>query len=210
MTEPQPRPKRRRRSGSPAKRASKRSAILDAALEVTCTRGLSELSLATVAEQAGVSKALVVYHFGSMNALRIRMVNRVGQRFADMGVGTAMKTPGSLEQKGLAVLDAIFHPRNRTLFLAMHELLSIAPREPEVAATVRAFVDPAKTLVASIIDGQEDPVALEAAGRVVAAVQGYISLWIWCGAGDPKAWREDAEQTARAILTQAAEARSSG
>jgi len=206
MAEAETPPRRGRSKDSTARRASKRSAILDAALEVTAKKGVSEVSLATVADGAGVSKALVVYHFGSMNALRIEMTNRVGERFARLSMGTAIKTTGSLEKRGLAVLDAIFHPRNRSLFLAMHELLCIAPREPAVAATVRDFIDPARTLVASMIDGEEDPLALEAAGRVVAAVQGYISLWIWCGAGDPTPWRRDAEETARAILSQAAAA----
>ena len=204
MPQPQTTPVHSRRNDSAARRTSKRSAILDAALEVTARRGLSEVSFATVAEGAGVSKALVVYYFGSMNALRIQMTRRVGQRFVKLTLGTVASTTGPLERRGLAVLNAIFHPRNRELFLAMHELLSIAPREPAVAATARSFIEPARILVAAIIGGQEDPLALEAAGRAVAAVQGYISLWIWSGAGDPTPWRTDAEKTARAILSRAA------
>lgn len=200
----QPELKRRRRKGSTSRRSSKRSAILDGALEVTAKRGLSQLSLATVADHAGVSKALVVYHFGSMAALRIQMTHRVGERFAKLALGTAVEPDGSLEARALALLDAVFHPRNRTLFLAMHELLNIAPREPTVAATVRNVIEPAHKLVAAIIGGQDDPQALEAAGRAVAAVHGYISLWIWCGAGDPTAWRNDAERTARRILSEVA------
>ena len=185
-----------------AQRRGKRTEILDAALEVTAKRGLAAASLAEVAARAKVSKALIVYHFGGVAGLRREMTVRAAERFEGVALGAAIrKQGGSLEERGLAALDAIFEPENRSLLLAMHELLSIAPREPELAAAVRHYEKPIRKLVAALVGGQDDPRVLRAGAQVMAAVHGCISLWIWSGAGDPKPWRDAAEDVARSLLS---------
>ena len=44
--------------------------ILDAALDLFGAQGFSGTSIKAVAQQAGVSPALVIHHFGSKDALR--------------------------------------------------------------------------------------------------------------------------------------------
>ena len=183
-------------------RRGKRTEILDAALEVTAKTGLAAASLAEVAARAKVSKALIVYHFGGVAGLRREMTVRAAERFEGVALGAAIRKQGSLEERGLAALDSIFEPENRSLLLAMHELLSIAPREPEVAAAVRHYEEPIRKLVAALVGGQDDPRVLRAGAQVTAAVHGCISLWIWSGAGDPKPWRDAAEDVARSLLSR--------
>lgn len=194
----------RAHSGSRARGRRSQKAILDAAIEVTAKGGLESASLGAVAEQAGASKALVAYHFGSVAQLKREMTARVGRRFAKLVLKSASESPGAIEERAVAVLDAVFHPDNRILFLAMHELLNVAPREPAVAEMVAEGLTVARKLLAAVVGGQEDPRALRAAGRAVAAVYGYISLWIASGAGDPGPWRDDAERVARILLAPVA------
>ena len=138
------------------------------------------------------------------------MVSRVAERFRNVALTAVAEASGSLEERAVAALDAVFHQDNRALLLAMHELLSIAPREPSVAEAVHEHVATARKLVAVLIQGQDDPEALRAAAQALAVVQGYISLWIWSGAGDPAPWRQEAERSARILLTEFASGRVRG
>jgi AcrR family transcriptional regulator len=57
-------------------RANRRSELLDAAIEVIRRDGAQKLTLDAVAEQAGVSKGGVLYHFGSKRALIEGLLDR--------------------------------------------------------------------------------------------------------------------------------------
>src|SRR5215204_2643592 len=54
--------------------ADRRAAILDAARSAFADRGYHETSLDSVAERAGVSKALLYEHFGSKRELYVAML----------------------------------------------------------------------------------------------------------------------------------------
>jgi AcrR family transcriptional regulator len=58
--------------------AATRDAILDAAIEQFLARWFDEVTLAAIAEQAGVSTPTVVNHFGSKEALFEAAVARIG------------------------------------------------------------------------------------------------------------------------------------
>ncbi|WP_246098032.1 TetR/AcrR family transcriptional regulator [Rhodococcus spelaei] len=60
--------------------ASTRDRILDALERLLLGRGLSQVTLESVAAEAGVSKGGLLYHFRSKDALLAGMVRRLGER----------------------------------------------------------------------------------------------------------------------------------
>lgn len=60
--------------------ADTRDRILDALEHLLLDRGVQQVTLESVAEQAGVSKGGLLYHFGSKDALLAGMVRRLGER----------------------------------------------------------------------------------------------------------------------------------
>ncbi|MGW0043098.1 TetR/AcrR family transcriptional regulator [Rhodococcus sp. NPDC003348] len=59
---------------------STRDRILDALEKLLLTRGLAQVTLESVAAEAGVSKGGLLYHFRSKEALLAGMVRRLGER----------------------------------------------------------------------------------------------------------------------------------
>jgi AcrR family transcriptional regulator len=57
--------------------------ILDAAEELVCTRGIAGFTLDGVAQEAGVSKGGLLYHFRSKDSLISAMQRRMASRMAD-------------------------------------------------------------------------------------------------------------------------------
>jgi AcrR family transcriptional regulator len=57
--------------------------ILDAAEELICTRGIAGFTLDGVAQEAGVSKGGLLYHFRSKDSLISAMQRRMASRMAD-------------------------------------------------------------------------------------------------------------------------------
>lgn len=71
----------------PAHRPSRRSHILDASLELFVDEGVSAVSVAEIAERAGMTPAAVYYHFPSKAEVLLELVDRIGaqllERFQD-------------------------------------------------------------------------------------------------------------------------------
>ncbi|WP_336205957.1 TetR/AcrR family transcriptional regulator [Nonomuraea sp. LPB2021202275-12-8] len=61
-----------------------RDELLDAAEELLCDQGSTSLTLAAVAERAGVSKGGLLYHFGTKEALIKGMVERLIDDFDEL------------------------------------------------------------------------------------------------------------------------------
>ncbi|MFE3652525.1 TetR/AcrR family transcriptional regulator [Streptomyces sp. NPDC059152] len=61
----------------------RRAQIIEAAIEVIAVRGFAKASMAQIAEQAGVSKGVISYHFAGKNELIERTVEQVYE-----GIGT--------------------------------------------------------------------------------------------------------------------------
>ncbi|MBE1563023.1 TetR/AcrR family transcriptional regulator [Nonomuraea africana] len=62
----------------------RRDELLDAAEELLCDQGSAALTLAAVADRAGVSKGGLLYHFSSKEALIKGMVERLIGEFDDL------------------------------------------------------------------------------------------------------------------------------
>ncbi|HEY4018427.1 MAG TPA: TetR/AcrR family transcriptional regulator, partial [Pseudonocardiaceae bacterium] len=78
-----------------------RNHLLDAATEVLLASGAESLTLAGVAEHAGVSKGGLLYHFPNKGALVAGLVDRLVARF-DAALRAAGSAPGSASMAYLA------------------------------------------------------------------------------------------------------------
>ncbi|QXJ24792.1 TetR/AcrR family transcriptional regulator [Actinomadura graeca] len=83
----------------------KREALLDAAESVLFEQGTQALTLAAVADRAGVSKGGLLYHFPTKEALVKAMVARVIEEFDDLIASYDDGTPGSYTR---AYVEATF------------------------------------------------------------------------------------------------------
>lgn len=70
----------------------RRDELLDAAEELLRDQGSDALTLAAVAERAGVSKGGLLYHYGSKDALIKGMVERLIEDFDDLMAATPAET----------------------------------------------------------------------------------------------------------------------
>ncbi|WP_067461466.1 TetR/AcrR family transcriptional regulator [Actinomadura macra] len=83
----------------------KRDALLDSAESVLFEQGTQALTLAAVADRAGVSKGGLLYHFPTKDALVKAMVARVIEEFDDLIAASDDGTPGSYSR---AYVEATF------------------------------------------------------------------------------------------------------
>lgn len=79
---------------------SRRDEILDAVVDYILTHGVSDLSLRPVAAAAGTRARLLIYHFGSREAMLIEAMERIQQRaqqdFLSRIASRRPGTPGAL------------------------------------------------------------------------------------------------------------------
>src|ERR687889_1471827 len=106
------------KTNPPRKRLSapdRRAAILDAALEVFSGRGYHGASIDEIAQQAGISKALIYEHFPSKKDLHASLLERhVQEIFEALAQAAAGPEPGEVRLR--AGVDAFLewvetHPR---------------------------------------------------------------------------------------------------
>jgi AcrR family transcriptional regulator len=80
-----------------------RAAILDAAINLASTAGLSGLTIGALAASTGFSKSGLIAHFGSRRALELETLKAAAERFNQLVVRPAMSAP-----PGEARLRALF------------------------------------------------------------------------------------------------------
>jgi AcrR family transcriptional regulator len=148
-------------------------------------KGVHRVSLQEIADRAGTSKGIILYHFKTKDQLILKTMEwvllRVGRRIQDAIRGEA----SALRQVSL-MIDAIFvdPDANRRFYLAYLDLLDHAARMAEfgkLAATFRSIVDAvyAGVIERGVIDGDfrvED--VGEAAKTVRAIVDGLFLQWL--------------------------------
>lgn len=102
-------------------RPSSRERILDAFEALVIERGATSAPLEIVAEQAGVSKGGLLYHFPAKNDLADGLVDRLTARI-DAAVATAPDEPADLIRWYLTYDpdDPVEHALWRSLVAAMH------------------------------------------------------------------------------------------
>ena len=129
---------RRRRSGGwqAAKSASRRQAILDAALDCFVTLGYARTTSERIAERAGVSRGAMVHHFPTKQGLIQAAIEYLcARRIESFRAG--ISTIGDARDRAERGLDAYWAHLNSPQFAAFQELVVAARTNPELDEVLR-------------------------------------------------------------------------
>lgn len=187
--------------------APKQAHLIRSAYKVMGEKGLGHLSLQDVADEAGVSKAILPYYFESKENLTLLTMRWVLARVAGR-IREAIDGVETAEEKVAAMVDAIFvsPESNRRFYLVFFDFLGYAARNDRFADVGATFHEICNGLYAEVIRlGQEEGVfpgrdASEDATVVRALIDGLFTQWI-----QDKDWKkkhaECRELCKRSILT---------
>ena len=174
----------RRLRGQALRGAERRTAIVDAAIDVFAARGFRAGALAEVGERVGVSPAAILSHFGSKEALLLAVIAERDRR-------AGLELAGMPAREGLASLRAAVRFAEQSErepgLTALHTVLQIESLDPaspahayfrERSRLLRAGAE--RTLRAAKRKGEvrADVDCAAAAARVVAFVEGAAVLWL--------------------------------
>lgn len=115
--------------------------ILQATIACLAEVGYAGTTISGIAERIGLSRAALIYHFDSKNALMVAVINAIYDEMATLFKGAAHPSLTPAERM-LAVLDASFAFTSSTSQMAQVELLLAGRRDAsfrlEVAPTIEA------------------------------------------------------------------------
>lgn len=166
-------------------RAAREQQILDVAAAEIARVGFAALSLAEVAELAGISKPLVYGYFGTKDGLYAACVARAGQVLTEH-IGAAIADPGpspaDVAQRTISAIFTALHPRphdwavvfDRTL--PEHGVAADAARVVRRRIAEQAASGAAAALAGSAVD---DPLDLSAWTEVwMGIVTSLVHWWL--------------------------------
>lgn len=112
-------------------RSAREMEIIRSAYRTMARRGSHRMSLQDIADDAGVSKALVLYHFGTKDALLLSAMKWAVERTAAR-IRDGIESGGSPEAQITALIDAIFvdPEANRDFYLFYLDLIEHVGRVP--------------------------------------------------------------------------------
>ncbi len=165
--------------------SAKEAHLVRSAYKMMGQKGMGGLSLQDVADEAGVSKAILPYYFSSKENLILLTMRWVLARVAQR-IREAIAEAEGAEAKAKAMIDAIFvgPESNRRFYLVFFDFLGYAARNDKFADVGSTFHGICNGLYAEVVRlGQEEGVfngtdAREAATVVRALVDGLFTQWI--------------------------------
>jgi AcrR family transcriptional regulator len=148
-------------------------------------KGSHRVSLQEIADRAGVSKGIILYHFTTKDRLMLQTMEWVLQRNAER-IRKAIATETSPTQKVLAMIEEIFRnaDANRRFYLTYLDLLDHAARVAEFGKLNATFRSIVNALYADVIQqGVSEGVFVvedvdEAAYTLRAIVDGLFLQWL--------------------------------
>ena len=163
----------------------KEAHLVRSAYKAMGQKGMGGLSLQDVADEAGVSKAILPYYFSSKENLILLTMRWVLARVAQR-IREAIAEAEGAEAKAEAMIDAIFvgPESNRRFYLVFFDFLGYAARNDRFADVGATFHEICNGLYAEVVRlGQGEGVfngtdAREAATVVRALVDGLFTQWI--------------------------------
>lgn len=129
-------------------RAEARERLLEAAISLGSGRGVGALTVQGIATAAGVSKALVLYHFGDKDALLREVAARLGARDAE-ALRAAAAAPDALKAWRHLARD----PDGRSARALLAALALEATLREGMPAIHRAREDAAAALAVAVLRG---------------------------------------------------------
>jgi AcrR family transcriptional regulator len=172
----------------PRKRLSaedRRSAILDAALEVFSRRGYNGASIDEIAHAAGISKALIYEHFPSKRDLHVSLLERhVQQIFVRLAQTADTAEPGEVRLRNGVNAFLEWVETNRDAF----RLLFRDTFELEVAEVLTRLQSQATGAIAALIAAEpargapqdralDFPLAIEAMAQQLSGAVQSLAIW---------------------------------
>ncbi|MCX5045061.1 TetR/AcrR family transcriptional regulator [Aldersonia sp. NBC_00410] len=154
-----------------------RDRILDAVEQLLLDRGVQQVTLEAVANEAGVSKGGLLYHFNNKDALLAGMVRRLGER-ADRQLADAVQAGESVAEWYLAPGDS-----NDELEVALFRSMLAVMRSVDApdSEVQRAMVDVMRSWDSGVQREIDDPVQAE----IVRLVGDGLYLGALLGLPDP-------------------------
>ncbi|HEX6221003.1 MAG TPA: TetR/AcrR family transcriptional regulator [Acidimicrobiia bacterium] len=166
-------------------RSAREMEIIRSAYRTMAKRGSHRMSLQDVADEAGVSKALVLYHFGSKETLLLAAMKWAVERTAARIREGLDSEEAPSDQIG-ALIDAIFidPEANRDFYLFYLDLIEHAGRVPSFSELSAMLIEIINGLYRHVIaEGVERGIFhvtdVEVAGRNMRAlIEGTFLQWI--------------------------------
>ena len=196
MDEPVP----RRRLRAPARRA----AILRAAVDVFASRGYGSPGMAEIAQEAGVTRAVLYDHFGSKRDLFISALNEQSAVFLGH-VGARITGEGTPRQRMRDTVDAVFSfaERHPAAWALLYK--NDVHGDREVDAAWLESRRGRSAAVAQMLAGDLAEVGIDAATPRAGLIVGMLVGALSAGAGEwrrefPGVAREDVVDLAMSLL----------
>lgn len=167
--------------------------IIRSAYRTMARRGSHRMSLQDVADDAGVSKALVLYHFGTKDGLLLAAMKWAVERTAER-IRSGLESGGDPHDQIAALVDAIFiEPEaNRDFYLFYLDLVEHAGRIPSFGELSTMLIEIINGLYTGVIaDGVREkvfdvPDTDVAARHMRALIEGTFLQWM-----QTDDWREN-------------------
>jgi len=115
------------------------AAILDATLRLLATRGIQGTSLDAVAEEVGVAKSSILWHFGSKEELLLRVAERVFDEVARGPVRQILELP-TIEERDEATwrfFSQTLRERSELRRLVLYLIFESVEGRPELRARLQ-------------------------------------------------------------------------
>ena len=145
--------------------------IVDAMRDSVATRGAAGSTFEHVAREAGVSRGLLHYYFGTKERLLVEVVRRDAEfRVArlDEPLGKAKTVDDVLDVLVNSLTDMIDNEPG--FFLILYELFSAGRRNPDIAHEVGQLFDRTRSHVAEVLETKEKEGVLSLQGDADAIV----------------------------------------
>jgi AcrR family transcriptional regulator len=172
-------------------------------------RGSHRISLQDVADEAGVSKALLLYHFGTKDALLFSAMKWALERTAQR-IREKLEPGGSPNEQIAALIDAVFiEPEaNRDFYLFYLDLIEHAGRAPGFGGLSTMLEEIINGLYREVIasgvqDGKFKVADPDVAARHMRAlIEGTFLQWIQTGdwMDNHHLWKEQCQQALLRLL----------
>jgi len=173
------------RETRPVAVSRKQSHIIRTTYRAISEKGVHRVSLQEIAERAGVSKGIILYHFNTKDNLILKTMEWVLERNADR-IRKAIATESNPTRQVRVMIETIFlNPdSNRRFYLTYLDLLDHAARVAEFSKLNATFHSIVNGLYADVIrsgvevgEFQVDDVD-EAAYTLRAIVDGLFLQWV--------------------------------
>jgi len=174
-----------RRSGARARQARgvrTEEAILEATLRLLARRGVHGTSLDALAEEVGVAKSSILWHFGSKEELLLRVAERAFEAVASGPARTILALP-SIEEREEATwrfyLETV-RQRPELRRVVLYLIFESAEGRPELRARLRQLYHSMRDLFAEGLRGivPDDAQRRRRAAVALASLDGLFLQWL--------------------------------